>query len=264
MTFSLDPVAFSLGFFIVRWYSLMYIFGFLCVWGLISWRIKRGEITLFSQTILLDILLVGFLGGILGGRLGYILFYNPVFYWENPFEIIALFDHNGIYRGIFGMSFYGAILGSAFFFWVYCKKQKLDVWKSLDSIVPAVPIAIAFGRLGNFLNGELLGRESNIFWSVNFGDGIFRHPSQLYEMFFEGFFLFFLFFFFLRNKKFPPGVLSLLFLVGYGCMRFFVEFFRQPDIQIGFIFFHWLTMGQLLSLILFFLSLLGIIKIIKK
>lgn len=242
----IDPVALAIGSFSVYWYSLAYLMGFLTVTTLLHWRVYKKETNILWGDIF-DFLLSSFLIAIIGGRIGYVIFYNLTYFLANPIEIILPFSENGDFTGIYGMSYYGGVLGFSLFTYFFCKKRKIKFLKLTDFILPAIPLGYFFGRIGNFLNGELYGRITQQKWGMNFGDGFLRHSSQLYEAFFEGIVLFIILWI-VRNKSAEKtGMISGLYLLGYGGFRFCIEFFRQPDEQLG-LFLHYLTMGQILSL----------------
>lgn len=244
----INPAIFSIGYFSIYWYSLMYLLGFTTIVLLLYWRVYKKETDILWNDIF-DFLLNSFLAIIIGGRIGYVLFYNLNYFLANPFEIIFPFGENGNFTGIFGMSYHGGVAGFILAAYFFCKKRKISFLKLTDFILPAVPAGYFFGRMGNFLNGELYGRVTDVGWAMNFGDGLLRHPSQLYEAFFEGIFLFLILW--LGRNRFSKkrGLISGLYLVGYGIARYVIEFFRQPDEHLGF-FFHYLTMGQILSIIM--------------
>jgi len=243
----INPMALGVGFFQVSWYSLMYLIGFMTVYWLLAWRIKKKEGD-WSKEIIQEFLIKVFFGVIIGGRLGYVLFYNLPFYLENPLAIISPFSE-GQWTGIYGMSYHGGligVLGAALWF---CRKNKFNFFSVSDFIIPAIPAGYFFGRIGNFLNGELFGRITQKGWGMYFpGETVLRHPSQLYEAFFEGLILFAILWFW-RNKTQLKGKFLWLYLLGYSSFRFGIEFFRQPDEQIG-LFFGFLTLGQIFSLII--------------
>ncbi len=188
----------------------------------------------------MDILFGAMLGGVLGGRIFYALVYNFPLFWSHPFEIFQ------VWHG--GMSIHGGLLGGALGVFFMAKKQKLPLWVIADAGVPILALGLLFGRFGNFVNGELFGRITTVPWAINFGDGEMRHPSQLYSAL-KDFFLFLCAFWMIYRGMFQdfPGRIFALFLIAYGILRFFVEFFRQPDAQIGFL---WgsISMGQFLSI----------------
>jgi phosphatidylglycerol:prolipoprotein diacylglycerol transferase len=248
-----DPVAIQIFSIEIRWYSLAYIFGILIGWLYCKKiLIKDKNISkLFDD--LISYLIIGI---ILGGRLGYVIFYNLEYFLSNPIEILM------IWHG--GMSFHGGLLGVLASTIIYAKKHNVNKFIFLDLIAGSAPIGIFLGRIANFVNSELYGRETNILWSVIFTkiDNITRHPSQVYEALLEGVILFFILFFFIKkNYLLKPGLISSLFLIFYSLFRFLVEFFRVPDEQVGFIYLN-LTIGQIISLI--FLSFGFYLFFIKK
>ncbi|NCU41641.1 MAG: prolipoprotein diacylglyceryl transferase [Candidatus Moranbacteria bacterium] len=248
-SFLIDPIFFSLGFLEIRWYSLMYFIGFSFVLFFVLREFKKQK---KGQTFLDDIeniLFWMFLFGLLGGRLGYVFFYDFSFFFLYPERIFLPFDTEGHYVGISGMSFHGGMIGASLALLFLCWKEKISLWKISDIIVLYFPIAIFFGRIGNFLNKELYGRQTNVPWGVDFGDGILRHPSQLYEAFLEGVILY-LVLFFSKKKIKLDGILTVIFFISYGISRFFIEFFREPDEQLGYVFFQVLSLGQILSVIM--------------
>jgi phosphatidylglycerol:prolipoprotein diacylglycerol transferase len=204
-----------------------------------------------SLTRVQDLLTVMILGVIVGGRLGYVLFYNPRYYLANPLEIVLPFRFDGglQFTGIAGMSFHGGLIGVLAATWIYVVRHGLDYREVADLFAPAVPLGYAFGRLGNFINGELYGRVTTapigMYFPLAPGPAL-RHPSQLYEAFFEGLVLFAVLWA-LRRRSLPRGAMLALFLVGYGGVRFVLEYFRQPDAHLGFVWKHF-SMGQLLCL----------------
>ena len=248
-----NPVAIQIFSIEIRWYSLAYIFGILIGWLYCKKiLIKDKNISkLFDD--LISYLIIGI---ILGGRLGYVIFYNLEYFLSNPIEILM------IWHG--GMSFHGGLLGVLASTIIYAKKHNVNKFIFLDLIAGSAPIGIFLGRIANFLNSELYGRETNILWSVIFTkiDNITRHPSQIYEALLEGVILFFILFFFIKkNYLLKPCLISSLFLIFYSLFRFLVEFFRVPDEQVGLIYLN-LTIGQIISLI--FLSFGFYLFFIKK
>jgi phosphatidylglycerol:prolipoprotein diacylglycerol transferase len=234
----IDPVIFSLGPLQVRWYGLMYVLGFSAAYFLVDRQIRVRKLKKWGEHFEnLNFVLI--LGLIIGARLGYVLFYNFPYYSEHPAEIIA------VWQG--GLSFHGALLGTISCGLIYCLKNRLDFWQGADLYVVTIPIGLGLGRLGNFINGELYGRVSDLPWAMVFPNGgpLPRHPSQLYESFLEGLVLFVILWL-AKEKKMPSGYLLALFLILYGIFRSLVELFREPDSQLGFILGP-LTMGQLLS-----------------
>lgn len=251
----IDPIVFLIGSFAIRWYSLSYLVGIVVVFLLLRWRIEEGEgrdIFLGSgfkiRQNLFDFLIVVFWGMLLGGRLGYVLFYNFEFFRSNPLAIISPFNvENGEYVGIFGMSYHGALIGMIIFSYIFSKIKKIDFWKIADFVAPAIAGAYFFGRIGNFLNGELFGRPTDFFLGMYFSSDTFlRHPSQLYEAFFEGIVLFFALWLFRNRSKFR-GQIFLFYVMGYAGFRFFLEYYRSPDQQIGLVG-GIFSIGQLLSI----------------
>jgi len=261
----INPLAFHFGFFQISWYALMYLVGFVAVYGLLLWRIKKKEGD-WSKENIREFLWNAFLGAIIGGRLGYVLFYNLPFYWENPLAIISPFDQQGQWTGIYGMSYHGGLMGALLAALFFSRKNKLNFFSWADFIVPAVPAGYFFGRLGNFLNGELFGRITQKSWGMYFpGETLLRHPSQLYEAFFEGIILFLILWILRNGIKYKNRLLYvpgfILYVLGYAFFRFGIEFFRQPDEQIGLLF-SFLTLGQFFSLLMaaFSLAALGLWK----
>lgn len=233
----IDPILVSIGPFDVRWYGLMYLFGFAAGWLLGRHRARRtGQ---FSAQEFDDILTWGLFGVVIGGRLGYVLFYDFAYYIAHPWEILYL------QRG--GMSFHGGMLGVIFLMWFAARKRDKTLFQAMDFMAPLVPPGLFFGRLGNFINGELWGRVTDSPLGVVFpGAGPFpRHPSQLYEAALEGV-VFFILLWAYSAKARPGMAVSGLFLIGYGTFRFIIEFFREPDAHLGFVAFNVLSMGQLL------------------
>jgi phosphatidylglycerol---prolipoprotein diacylglyceryl transferase len=235
----IDPVAFSLGPLAVRWYGLMYLAGFAAAWWLGRTRIaaERAPVTRGQFD---DLLFLALLGVILGGRLGYVLFYRPLHFAANPLEIFA------IWQG--GMSFHGGLIGVILAMVFAARRHRVDFLRLMDFVAPLVPLGIAAGRMGNFINGELYGRVTDLPWGMVFrgaGDAP-RHPSQLYQFALEGLALFVLLWWFSSRPR-PRGQVAALFLVGYGSFRFIAEFGREPDAHLGLLALG-LTMGQWLSL----------------
>lgn len=246
----IDPTLISIGGFHIQWYSFMYLVAFAVSYALVRHRMKNEKEFKFKQSIVDDAFTWGILGVILGGRLGYVIFYNLNYYLANPLEIILPFK-DGVFVGLAGMSFHGGLIAAILFPVIYLRKKKVDIWKFTDLIMPTIPIAYMFGRIGNFLNAELYGRATESPLGMYFYTdpaGLLRHPSQLYEAALEGLVLFIVMWS-VRNKKWLKGKMLGLFLIGYSIARIIVEFFREPDAHIGFIFGP-LTMGQLLSLIM--------------
>ena len=239
---NIDPVALSLGPVKVHWYGLMYLLAFLCAWGLASYRAKQRDG--WTADMVSDLVFYGALGVVLGGRIGYVLFYEFGKFLENP---LWLFQ---VWTG--GMSFHGGFLGVMIAMLFWCKKYQKTWLQTLDFIAPCVPTGLMFGRIGNFIGGELYGRQVQDL-SYPFGMifptdplGLVRHPSQIYQALCEGLILFIILWWFSAKPR-PRMAVSALFLMGYGVARFFMEFFRQPDADQGFILFGWMTKGQILT-----------------
>jgi phosphatidylglycerol:prolipoprotein diacylglycerol transferase len=235
----IDPVAFSIGPLAVRWYGLMYLLGFGLAWWLGLRRIAQGAAPIDRRQFD-DLIFYAVLGVILGGRLGYVLFYKPGYYLSHPLEIPA------VWQG--GMSFHGGLLGVSAAMWLAARKHKINFLRLMDFIAPLCPLGIAAGRMGNFINGELWGRPTDLPWGMVFRNAgpLPRHPSQLYEFALEGLTLFALLWWF-SSKPRARGQVSALFLIGYGCLRFLAEFAREPDSFLGILALG-MTMGQWLCL----------------
>lgn len=236
----LSPVAFSLGPIQVHWYGLMYLVGFVLAWLLARWRARHYQLD-FSPTAIDDIIFYAAMGVIIGGRLGYMIFYNASQWISHPLSIFKLWEG--------GMSFHGGLLGVIVGVWLVGRRIGKSFLEIGDFIAPLVPLGLAAGRLGNFINGELWGRPADVPWAMVFphADNLPRHPSQLYEMGLEGIALFVLVWVYASRKR-PTGAISGVFLMGYAVSRMLAECFREPDVQLGFLAFDWLTMGQLLSI----------------
>lgn len=247
----IDPVFLSLGPLKFRWYGLMYLLGLTGAYFLIRARAKQKNIAL-SQDQLYDLIVYAALGVFLGGRIGYTLFYNAAYYVEHPLSILAVWEG--------GMSFHGGLIGTCIALWVFCRRKGFPAYTIADLAAQAVPIGLGFGRIGNFINGELYGRATDVEWCMVFprGGEACRHPSQLYEAGLEGLTLFLLLWLVGRRDT-PPGTAFWGFIGGYGIFRSIVELFREPDAHLGFLFGP-LTMGQLLS---FPMVLLGLLMILK-
>ncbi len=235
----IDPAAIRIGNFAVHWYGLMYLVGFLGGWWLGRVRARRPGSGWDPEEIG-DLLFYVALGVILGGRIGYILFYNFGMFLNDP---LVLFR---IWQG--GMSFHGGLLGVILAVWLYARKTGRAFFQVTDFIAPFVTIGLGAGRIGNFINGELWGRPTDLPWGMVFPfvDNQPRHPSMLYEAFLEGLVLFLILWFYSAKPR-PTMAVSGMFMLWYGIFRFLVEFVREPDAHIGFIAFGWVTMGHLLS-----------------
>ncbi len=236
----IDPVAISFGSLQVHWYGIMYIVAFILAWLLLRYRAKKAG-SGWTATEIDDLITWGMIGVIVGGRLGYILFYDFVHYSANPLDIIYIW--NG------GMSFHGGLIGVLLATFLWSRKYKKRYITLLDFISPAVAPGLFFGRIGNFINGELWGKVSSVSWAVVFphAGSQARHPTQLYEAFLEGLVLFVVLWIY-SSKERSAGAVSGLFAILYGVFRFISEFYREPDKQLGYLYSDWFTMGMLLSL----------------
>jgi len=234
-----DPVAFQVFSIEVRWYSLSYIFGLILGW------IYCNKILIKDQNYknqFDDYVAYIVLGIIVGGRLGYVFIYNPLYYLENLIEIPMIW--NG------GMSFHGAVIGVILSTYIFSKKNNQNIFYYLDLVALSSPIGIFLGRIANFINSELYGRETDVMWSVKFIqiDNLGRHPSQIYEAIFEGIVLFIILNLFHKKKSTKNGFISSLFIILYSIFRFFIEFIREPDSHIGLVIFN-ISLGQIISII---------------
>nr|WP_220489555.1 prolipoprotein diacylglyceryl transferase [Tessaracoccus sp. MC1679] len=249
MTFpDINPVAINIFGLKIHWYALMYLLAFAMGYGLMILRLRHEpyrSITTprpWTRTSIEDILLAAIIGVMVGGRLGYTLFYNPAYYFANPLEILQIWDG--------GMSFHGGAIGVGLGLAWFAFREKRPFLQVADFLVPAAPIGLAAGRFGNFINGELWGREASadLPWAMRFptGGDVLRHPSQLYQMLLEGVLLFILLWLYARKPRFR-GQITGAFIAGYGLFRFIAEFWREPDAQLGFLSLG-LSMGQWLSL----------------
>lgn len=236
----INPVALSVGPLKIHWYGLMYLFGFISAWYLACWRTKRFNLA-WTQEQIGDLIFYAAVGIIIGGRMGYMLFYNTQQLINNPLSVFKIWEG--------GMSFHGGLLGVLIALMCFSRKIKKSFWSIADFVVPLVPLGLAAGRVGNFINGELWGRVTHVPWAMVFPqvDMQPRHPSQLYELGLEGIVLFVVVWWYAAKPR-PAGRVSAVFLIGYAMCRFIIELFREPDNQLGFVAFNWLTMGQLLSI----------------
>ncbi len=247
----MDPVLIAIGPFRLHYYGLMYLVAFALTYWLVFRRIQREK--RFSITVeqAKDLLVAMIVGLLVGARLGYVLFYSLSYYLDHPLEIFLPFRiENGVtFTGYSGMSYHGGLIGVVAAVALYAKKKKISFLETADLFVPAIPLGYTFGRLGNFINGELYGRATTHPIGMYFPmapDSGLRHPSQLYEALFEGIFLFVVLWSF-RKRKAPPGAMLAFYLAGYGTVRFFVEYFREPDAHLGYVWAAF-SMGQVLCL----------------
>ena len=254
-THNLDPVLIDFGFLVIRWYSLAYIFGILIGWWLGKKIIlKRFQSFNFDVKEFDNLITYIIISMLLGGRIGYVLFYNFGYYLSNPFDIIKIWEG--------GMSFHGALIGIVLGTYWFSIKKNIPTFFLLDIVSFVAPIGIFFGRVANFINGELVGKTTDVFWGVIFPSfyNNIRHPSQLYEAFFEGVVLFIIMNSILFRSNYKTGTCSYMFLIFYGIFRSISEFFREPDLQVGYLF-NQISMGMMLS---FLMILSGIIIFLKK
>lgn len=257
-----DPVAVKIWHFSIHWYGLMYVLALLSALWVAKWFLKKDKMP-FSEKLVDSYFIWIEIGVILGARLGYIIFYdqNTMYYLTQPWQIFNPFA-NGVFVGIRGMSFHGALLGFLIATFLFSRKYKeVNTWALLDLVAISVPLGYIFGRFGNFLNQELVGRATELPWGI-YVAGILRHPSQIYEAFLEGFVVFIILFFYRKYKKFD-GELIALYGILYSIARFVAEFWRQPDFQLGFVLGNFLTMGQILSILLALVG-LGLYIFLKK
>lgn len=244
-----DPVAFKIFDISVHWYGVMYALALISAISIAHWIVKKDKLKITSDFLDSYIWWVE-IGVILGARLGYIIFYdtNTSYYLTNPLQIFNPFSQDGTFTGISGMSYHGALAGFIIASILWCRKYKVSFWYMVDIAALAVPLGYIFGRIGNFVNQELVGRATDVSWGI-LVDGVLRHPSALYEAFLEGFVVFIILFF-IRKKKQFDGQLGLLYVILYSIMRIIAEIFRQPDAQLGFLLgTNWLTMGMIISFI---------------
>ena len=232
----IDPIAFHLGPLPVHWYGLMYLFGFMIGWALLIWRVKRFDYRMTAEMVS-DLVFYVALGVILGGRLGYMFFYDFSNFVHHPLSVFK------VYQG--GMSFHGGLIGLCLALWLFAKKNHIPCLVLTDLLAPIGPVGLALGRIGNFINGELYGRVTHVPWGMIFPNGgpLPRHPSMLYEFFLEGIVIFICLWIYTLKPR-AVGMASGLFLILYAIFRFAVECVRQPDQQLGFVAFGWMTRGQ--------------------
>lgn len=248
----INPTIFQIGSFQLRYYGLMYLVAFFITYILVIYRIKDEGYN-YSKDTIQDYFVWAILGLLIGARLGYVFFYSFPYYLHHPLEIIFPFDlTNGFrYVGISGMSYHGGAIGVFVASVMFCRKHTINLWNFAELFAAAIPLGYTFGRIGNFINGELYGRVTDVPWGMYFPLDPYQqlhHPSQLYEAFFEGIFLFAVLWS-IRKTKYFNGLLFPLYLIGYGTVRFCIEFFREPDAHLGFVA-GVLTMGQILCLVM--------------
>ncbi len=263
----ISPVLFQVGPVKVQYYGLMYLLAFAVTYMLVMVRLKREEDQTITTEQVQSLFTAMIIGLLVGARIGYVLFYNFSYYLHHPLEIVLPFDFsNGMtYTGIAGMSFHGGLIGIIVAVWLYIRKAKIDFFQAADLIVPAIPLGYTFGRIGNFINGELYGRITLKPWGMYFPTAptnALRHPSQLYEAFFEGIFLFGILWV-LRKRVRTSGAMLALYLIGYGLVRFGIEFFRQPDAHLGFVMTGF-SMGQVLCALMILAGLILFVFLRKR
>ena len=236
---TINPTIVTIGPLQIRWYGVMYILAFLASYFLVKYQIRKKGLPIDINTVN-DFFLFLIIGLIIGARLGYVIFYNLPFYFSHPLKLFAIWEG--------GMSFHGGLIGIIFSGLIFVKKHKASFWEFADLISVTAPIGLGLGRLGNFINAELYGRVTNLPWGMIFPSGgvLPRHPSQLYEFFLEGILLFAILWW-IKDFPFKKGTLFCLFLILYSILRFSIEFFREPDPQLGLLF-SFITMGQILSI----------------
>jgi len=258
-----NPIAFDLGFISIHWYGIMYVLALLTALGAAKWFVKRDKLPI-TNTVLDSYFIWIEVGVILGARIGYILFYdtNAAYYLTRPWQMFNPFI-DGTFVGIRGMSYHGAIVGFllATVGFSY-RHKKVNIWELLDLVALSVPVGYVFGRIGNFLNQELVGRYTEANWGI-YVDGVLRHPSQLYEAFLEGVVVFFILYAY-RKRKIFSGELIALYGGLYSLARFIAEFWREPDFQMGFVYGGWMTMGQALSLFMIGIAIFLYMYLYKK
>lgn len=253
LPYNMKPYLFKIASFELRYYGLMYIIGFAIVYFLSMYRIKKQNLG-YSKELVSDFMFYMILGTIIGARLGYVIFYNPMQYLKNPLEIISPFSMQGGFHftGIAGMSYHGGFIGITLACVLFMRKKDLDFFEFIETFVPAVPLGYMFGRIGNFINGELYGRVTDSPIGMVFPLDTthqLRHPSQLYEAFGEGLVLF-LILWFVKDRIKIKGSLISIYIMGYASARFIIEFFREPDSHLGKVL-GFMSMGQVLSSLMF-------------
>lgn len=232
----IDPIIFGLGPLKIRWYGLMYVIAFLLAWWLAKRRCDRADSPVTAEQVD-DLLFYGMLGVIVGGRVGYALVYGWDQLISDPFYLFKITEG--------GMSFHGGLAGVMTAMWLYGRKLGHSIWRMTDFVAPIVPLGLGFGRIGNFINGELWGKPTDVPWAF-IVNGQALHPSQLYEAILEGFVLFAILWFYSSRPR-PHLAVSGMFLLFYGIFRFAIEFVRVPDVDPGYLAYGWITMGQVLS-----------------
>nr|NJM04479.1 prolipoprotein diacylglyceryl transferase [Desulfobacula sp.] len=262
LPYTISPYLIQFNGFGIRYYSLMYVLAFVTFYFLIRYRLKTEKFSIRVGT-LDDFLVWAAAGVLLGGRLGYVIFYDLQYYLDHPFSIFMPFSFtNGFtFTGISGMSYHGGLIGVMAAVYGFSRKNNISLWEFSDLICPAVPLGYTFGRLGNFFNSELYGRATSMPWGMFFPSDpthTLRHPSQLYEAFFEGIVLFCILWW-VRKEACLRRRMFGLYLAGYGLIRFMIEFFREPDDHLKFVA-YFLTMGQILCLIMIFAGVLILFK----
>lgn len=256
-----DPIAFTIGSIKVHWYGIMYAFALIFAIFVAKYFIKTDKLNI-TDKIFDSYIFWAEIGVILGARLGYIIFYSPhtLYYLTKPWEIFNPYV-NGIFVGISGMSYHGAVFGFLIATYLFTKKERISFWYITDASVLGISAAYIFGRFGNFFNQELLGRTTEVPWGI-YVNGILRHPSQLYEAFLEGA-LVFIILFLIRKKTSFTGELTIAYGILYSLARIFSEYFREPDVQLGFLYKNWLTMGMIQSGIIISLCIFSYIYLKK-
>ena len=232
----IDPIIFEIGFLKIRWYGLMYVIGFLAAWWLAKHRSEAAHSRVKPNQVD-DLIFSSMVGVIVGGRVGYALVYGWEYMLEDPLYLFKVWEG--------GMSFHGGLVGVMVAMWLFGRNRGMTMWQVTDFMGPFVPLGLGFGRIGNFINGELWGKPTDVAWGVLY-EGQVLHASQLYEAALEGFILFAILWWFSARPR-PYMAISGLFLVLYGVFRFFIEFYRVPDADIGYLALDWVTMGQILS-----------------
>ncbi|MBU1341241.1 MAG: prolipoprotein diacylglyceryl transferase [Proteobacteria bacterium] len=261
--YHISPYLFQINGVGIRYYSLMYVLAFVTVYLLIKYRLRTEHFNL-TMNHMDDFIIWAAIGVLLGGRLGYVLFYDFGYYRSHLLNIFSPFDfyHGFTFTGISGMSYHGGLLGVAAAVYFFCRKNRINLWEFSDLLCPAAPLGYTFGRLGNFFNSELFGKVTTLPWGMYFPTDpahSLRHPSQLYEAFFEGIVLFVILWMLRRKKRFIHLMFS-LYLIGYGSIRFIIEFFRKPDDHLNYVFYIF-TMGQVLCFLMILTGLFLMMKI---